>query len=396
MPSSQASPLDPPGAPAQGLGHAYLNWDWAVVVIASWLLPLLAFNRLGATYLLSELFWVLPILALLPRFFHETRPGSRRRRAFCWTVVILLCAGAVLDLAFGRWILTFGPGPYLGRLAGIPFEEFIFYLLGPPAMLLVYFWADEYFLKALSPRTRRRSMDASALLKFSPALLAQLIALFMAGVAAKALLGGEGSWLPEYFTFLLLTAYLPLILFWSSVRSLVNWQALSLTVLYTLVTSIVWELSLGLPLQWWGYQKAAMMGLWVRAWQQSVRADLPVEAVSVWLVAPFAAIFFFEIIRALHYHPARGLHDKLFGPRREPESGNGSPPAKGAQPGLDLPGAAPVHREARLELAKEGAPDPSEGMQPLAPRGPRGKPKSKSSSASTPSPVPKPRRKPKA
>ncbi|HTA16812.1 MAG TPA: hypothetical protein VK786_03615 [bacterium] len=310
---SDASP--PPAK--RSLAQVYLDWDWVIVVIASWLLPLLGFNQWTATYLHSELFWVLPIAALLPRFFHETRAEPRRRRAFSWTCAIILGAGSLLDLAFGRWILVFGPGPYLATLAGIPVEEFIFYLLGPIAMLLVYFWADEYFLRALSPQEKRRSLDASALLRFSPGLLGQALALLVAGVALKALLGGEGYRVPLYFSFLVLTAYLPLLLFWKAVRSLVNWQALSFAVLYTLVTSIIWELTLGVPLQWWAYQKSAMLGFWVGAWHQSVRVDLPIEAVSVWMVAPFACIFFFEVITALHYHPASSLAGKLWGrPKR--------------------------------------------------------------------------------
>jgi hypothetical protein len=222
----------------------------------------------------------------------------------------------------------------------------------------------------------------------------------MAGVAAKALLGGEGSWLPLYFTFLLLTAYLPLILFWGSVRPLVHWQALSFTVLYTLVTSIVWELSLGLPLQWWGYQKSAMMGLWVQAWQRSVRADLPVEAVSVWLVAPFAAVFFFEIIRALHYHPAKGLRGKLFGPRREPAGGPGSPanPDKAAVGPTESGPVSPLKEQpiqAVQSQADAGAVSAAASGRraPAAPKASARKPAA--APRTGPSAHPKPRRKPK-
>jgi len=289
-----------------------LSLDWAAVVLASWLLPLLGFNLWPQTYLMSELFWALPILALLPRFIAETHPGSRRRRAFGITVAIILVAGSLLDLAFGRDMLLFGPGPYLGFLAGIPCEEFIFYLLGPIAMLLVYFWADQHFLKALAPESARRSLKPQGLLSLSWSRLGLGLGLLAAGVAVKALLKGEGPWLPWYFTFLLATAYLPVLLFWPAVRGLVNWPALSLTVLSTLVTSVIWEASLALPHAWWGYQPRAMLGLWVQAWQPH---PLPIEAVSVWVLAPFACIFFFEIIRRLHYHPASGLSAKLRGPR---------------------------------------------------------------------------------
>jgi hypothetical protein len=329
-----------PGPPAErpSLARRLLGWDWAVVLVASWLLPLLGFNLWPLTYLNSELFWALPIVALLPRFIAETHPGSRRRRAFAWTVGIILMAGCGLDLAFGRYILSFGPGPYLGSLAGVPYEEFLFYLLGPIAMLLVYFWADQHFLKALAPEAQRRSASPKGLLHFEPGLLAQALALFLGGVALKAWLGGEGPWLPWYFSFLLVTAYLPVLFFWSGVRGLVNWPALTLTVLYTLVTSLVWEQGLGVPLQWWGYQPRAMLGLWVRAWQ---RAPLPIEALSVWVLAPFACVFFFEVIRRLHYHPGQGLGPKLRGPRAEPAP---APPAAGRRSATKAPRGAHAAR----------------------------------------------------
>jgi hypothetical protein len=304
------SAVTAPAAAAPSLARRVLGWDWVVVLLASWLLPLLGFNLWPLSYLNSELFWALPVVALLPRFLAETHPGSRRRRAFGWAVLVILAAGSALDLGFGRYILTFGAGPYLGELAGVPYEEFLFYLLGPVAMLLVYFWADQHLLKALAPEERRRSDDGAGLLRFEPGLLAQALALFLAGVALKAVLGGEGPWLPWYFSFLLLSAYLPVLFFWRAVRGLVNWPALSLTVLYTLVTSLVWEQSLGVPLQWWGYQPRAMLGLWVKAWQHG---PLPIEALSVWVVAPFACVFFFEVVRRLHYHPGQGLGPKLKG-----------------------------------------------------------------------------------
>jgi|GEM_PF-685590 len=318
-PDTAGKPQPPPPAdPAPSLARRMLGWDWTVVLLASWLLPLLGFNLWPITYFNSELFWVVPIVALLPRFFAETHPGSRRRRAMAWTLGVLLVAGGALELAFGRDILSFGTGPYVGELAGIPYEEFLSRLLGPIAMLLAYFWADQHFLKALAPEASRRADDARGLLRFEPALLAQALALLLAGIAAKALLGGEGPWLPWYFTCLLFIAYLPVLLFWGRVRALVNWPALSLTLLYTLVTSLVWEQGLGVPLQWWGYQPQAMLGLWIKAWQ---RAPLPVEALGAWVLTPFACVFLFEVIRRLHYHPGQGLQAKLTGPPRPQVAG---------------------------------------------------------------------------
>lgn len=290
-----------------------MDYDWLAVVVASWLAPLLLFNLWDPTYLHSEFFWAFPIAALLPRFFHEAPPASRRRRAFYWATAFILAGGSALDLAFGRDILVFGTGPYCGFFLGIPYEEFIFYLFGPVAMLLVYFWGDSYFLKATSPEEKRLKMGLDRfLVQASPGIALGGAALLVGGLGLKRLLSpGSGPW-PEYYLFLLAAAFLPTIFFYRVVKDLVNWQAMTLTVLYLLVTSIIWEATLGVPLKWWGYQPAAMLGLWVRAWQGSLHISLPIEAVLLWLTVPFSCIFFFEIVSAHHYHPASRWQDRYF------------------------------------------------------------------------------------
>lgn len=297
----------------RGLLRFYLDLDWLVVVALSWLVPLMLFNRWGATYLLSETFFLIPVLALLPRFFHEAPPGSRRRRAFYWATGFILAGGSVLDLVFGKDILTFGSAHYCGYFMGIPYEEFIFYLLGPVAMLLVYFWADSHFLKATSPENQRLRMGMDRfLLQASLPIASAGVVLAVLGTGLKAHWApGTGFW-PEYYLFLLAGVFLPTSLFFRAVKDLVNWQALTLTVLYLLVTSIIWEPTLGVPLEWWGYQPGAMLGLWVDAWNQSLHIHLPIEAVLLWLAVPFTCIFFFEIVSAHHYHPARNWKDKYF------------------------------------------------------------------------------------
>jgi hypothetical protein len=59
--------------------------DWLVVLLVSWVLPLGLIPVLEVTYFNSLIFWVMPIVALLPpRFLGLTHAGSRRRRAFGW------------------------------------------------------------------------------------------------------------------------------------------------------------------------------------------------------------------------------------------------------------------------------------------------------------------------
>jgi hypothetical protein len=305
---SKASKIAP-----RGFLRHYLNYDWLVVLALSWLAPMLCFNLWDRTYLHSESFWILPIAALLPRFFYEEPPGSKRRKAFYWATVFILVGGSALDLLFGKDILTFEGGNYFGFFCGIPLEEFIFYLLGPVAMLLVYFWCDSYFLKADSPANLRLKLGMEQyLVQASPALLAWAVGLLLLGFGLKQLWApGTGIW-PEYFLFLLAAAFLPTIFFYRVVKNLVNWQAMTLTVFYVLVTSIIWEPTLGVPLKWWGYQPKAMVGLYLRAWQDSMKVNLPIEAVLLWLTVPFACVFFFEIVSAHHTHTAKKWQDRYF------------------------------------------------------------------------------------
>ena len=297
----------------KGLFHHYLNSDWIIVAVASWLFPLLLFNFWDRTYLHSELFWVLPILALLPRFFHEAPPGSRRRKALYWATAFILAGGSVLDIVFGKDILKFEGGPYCGFFMGIPYEEFIFYLMGPVAILLVYFWCDSYFLKAASPESERLKMGLDGyLIQVSPRFFLAAVLFLLLGFGLKRLWAPDmGPW-PEYYIFLLAAAFLPTIFFYRAVKSLVNWQALAFTVFYVLVTSIIWEASLGVPLKWWGYKPQAMLGFFVRAWQDSTHSSLPLEALLLWLVIPFSCVFFFEVVSAHHYHPAKKWQDRYF------------------------------------------------------------------------------------
>src|SRR6185436_10133135 len=91
-----------------------------------------------------------------------------QRRAFLYTLALLIPLGFVLDLLFGRIFLKFPnlratvgilvPGYDLrsgwsgllgpGWKAALPLEEFAFYFLGFVAMLLAYVWGDEILFRA--------------------------------------------------------------------------------------------------------------------------------------------------------------------------------------------------------------------------------------------------------
>jgi hypothetical protein len=77
-----------------------------------------------------------------------------------------------------------------------------------------------------------------------------------------------------------------------SVRALVNWRAFGTTILWVLLTSLLWQATLASPYGWWRYNDRWMMGLNVNDW-----ADLPIEAVSWCLVVTFTTVLVHEAIR---------------------------------------------------------------------------------------------------
>ena len=63
--------------------------------------------------------------------------------------------------------------------------------------------------------------------------------------------GVTGGWLPTYWTFLVATAFVPAFLLYRTVGEFVNGPAFSLTLLWVMSTSIIWEVTLGVPGRWW-------------------------------------------------------------------------------------------------------------------------------------------------
>ena len=66
---------------------------------------------------------------------------------------------------------------------------------------------------------------------------------------------------PTYFAFLTAGAILPAMFLYRAVGHLTNWQAVALTTLYVLLTSIIWEVTLAIPRDWWGYEPTGMPAL---------------------------------------------------------------------------------------------------------------------------------------
>ena len=249
---------------------------------------------------------------LLTWFFRKNPRGSFRRRAFNWTIGLLTPAGFLLDIVFGNLFFSFPnaeatlqiflPGYSFatgGLVYDLPIEEFIFYVSGFVAILLVYIWCNEVWVPAYGVADYG---DTSR----HPPYLFQLhwqsavygvIALAAAIVYKKLFasvseMGDYREGFPLYFTFLLAAAVLPSLLLYRSARPFINWRAFSVTLLWVLLTSLLWEATLASPFGWWHYRQTWMMGMHIRAW-----ADLPVEAAILWVAVTYTTTIVYETIK---------------------------------------------------------------------------------------------------
>ena len=173
--------------------------------------PLNAFaaNASPYGYTVSLLLFIVPIL-VIGLWFVPSEAVKISKRAFILTVAILFPLGAGLDFFFARSFFTFpNPGATLRITApalggGVPLEEYVFYLTGFVAVLLLYIWLDEYWLAAYGVRAdaaERAQFDR--LLRFHAASLMWAAVLIAAAVAYRKLFVPDPGF-PGYFTFLVL------------------------------------------------------------------------------------------------------------------------------------------------------------------------------------------------
>src|SRR5258708_34786268 len=144
-------------------------------------------------------------------------------------------------------------------------EKVLFCLFGGMVMLLVYCWADEFWMLKYNVRQRRWNQEIAGddvkLVQGSGMAIGVAIARIGGGALIK-LRFGHGAWRPPYyFTFLVVAALAPAIVFYRSLENLVNWRAFSFTCLYVLVTSCIWEGTLGIARTWrWYNAPPAVIG----------------------------------------------------------------------------------------------------------------------------------------
>lgn len=255
---------------------------------------------LGYTWSLS--LFLVPAL-VLGSWYARFPVGRVTRRAFWWTVGVLPAVGFLLDFLLAHKFFSFvyeeaTLGIWIPVLGGetVPVEEFAFYALGFVAILLIYVWADEYWLDRYNvPDYRQtaheRGIDRVVVLHWPSLLVGG--GLVLAGVAIKRLSDPSGGF-PGYFAFLVATAVTPSLLLFPTALPFINWRALSLTFVIVVPLSLLWEATLAIPYQWWGYREDQMLGLFVDAW-----TGLPVEAVLLWMVVSYTTVIVYESMKVL-------------------------------------------------------------------------------------------------
>jgi len=249
-------------------------------------------------YTWSLLLFVVPIVVMALWFF-PSEGLEIPRRSFWRTIGVLVPIGCLLDVVFAQWFFCFpNPKATLGILAPalgrpVPVEEYVFYLTGFITVLLLYVWLSEYWLSAYTVEDYRSEARAvGRLLQFHPTSLVLGLGLIAAAILYKRFFSSvPGGW-PGYFIVLVVGGLIPSASFYPVAQRFINWRAMSLTMFFILLVSLLWEATLALPYGWWNYQHPAMMGVFIGAW-----SGLPIEAVMVWLAVTYGAVILFEAVK---------------------------------------------------------------------------------------------------
>jgi hypothetical protein len=268
-------------------------------------------------YTWSLLLFIIPCVVIAGWFLPSE--GLRiPQRAFLWTLVILVPLGFLLDFVFAQWFFDYpDAGATLGISAPalghwVPLEEYVFYLTGFLAVLLLYVWLGEFWLAAYNePDYPGEARNMRRVLQFHPtSLIAALVLIGAAWFYKKHFaLPEDQAGFPGYFTLLVAGGLIPAMSFYPVARRFINWRALSLTLFFMLLVSLLWEATLAVPYHWWNYQHREMTGVFIGAW-----AGLPIEAVCVWLAVTYATVIVFEVVK-LGIASERPVGEALWGNR---------------------------------------------------------------------------------
>lgn len=247
-------------------------------------------------YTVSLLLFVIPILIILV-WLVPIEHLKISKRSFLWTIGILFPLGVALDFFFARSFFTFPNADATLRITapalhgGVPVEEYLFYFTGFVAVLLIYIWLDEYWLAAYSiPVDAAERTDFKRLLQVHPLSVILAIVLIAGAIVFRFFVAEPG--IPGYFIFLVVVALGPSSMLLPAALPVINWRALSLTLFFILLTSLMWEATLALPYGWWGFQLAQMLGIYITAWSR-----LPIEEVLVWIAVTYSTAIVYEVVR---------------------------------------------------------------------------------------------------
>lgn len=249
-------------------------------------------------YTLSLTLFIIPIIVIGGWLVPSERLAFPRR-AFWRTIGLLVPVGFGLDFFFGNTFFVFpNAGATLGISApalggSVPAEEYVFYLTGFMAVLLIYIWLDEFWLAAYNvPDYAAEAVNIPRLITFHPASLVAGVVLVAAAITYKKFFAAEPAGFPSYLCFIVATGLVPATGFLKTAGPVINWRAFSLTLFLIVLISLLWEATVAVPYGWWGYQPQQMMGLFIGAW-----SGLPIEAVCVWMAVTYATTIIFEIIK---------------------------------------------------------------------------------------------------
>jgi len=270
-------------------------------------------------YTWSLAFFALPVAALTGWLHWRPQP-ERSRRAFRWTLCLLIPLGFALDVLFGVLFFQFPcqkctlgiylPGltwPSLTFAPVLPLEEFFFYGLGFCAILSAYLWFDNEFLA----RYRRggHASHRGRLIRFDVRSLILAVALTLTAMVWKYWGPHDArAGFPGWMVFLVWVGMLPAVGLYRTARPFVNWRALTFTATLMTLVSVMWEATLAVPYGWWGYERSQMVGVFIGAW-----AGLPIEQPVLWVLISFTTVIVYHSVHVvLHKLDHRSLRRVVF------------------------------------------------------------------------------------
>jgi hypothetical protein len=267
--------------------HVYLDWKLSV--------------QDGTTpygYTVSLLLFIVPVLGI--GWWFLTHPEYKiQKKAFWWSLAVLIPLGFVLDILFAHTFFTF---PNANATMGIevpvvggtvPIEEFIFYITGFVVVLLTYLWAAEYWLGLYRVSNHSdKAKHVKRILSFDYRAVVLGGILILLAVIYKKFISASPEGFPWYFTYLVIASIIPTSAFLKSTYEFINWRAFSFTFFVMTLINLIWEATLAAPYGWWGYHNEQMIGIFINGWW-----GLPVEAALVWLMVTFTTVIIYEVIK---------------------------------------------------------------------------------------------------